>query len=63
MKTIGPCLEFLIRTKILEALCAYAIMDRPKGFFKVALSTITQIINNTHSTSILSQSSVHPGIN
>eukprot|EP00347_Sterkiella_histriomuscorum_P007531 403348561 len=63
MKTIGECLEYLLRNKVIEALCAYAIMDKPRGFFKIALSTLTQIINNVQSTSILSQSSVHPGVN
>ncbi len=63
MKTIGECLEYLIRNKIIEVLCAYAMMDKPRGFFKLALTTLSELIQSIQSTSILSQSSVHPGIN
>ncbi|CDW72941.1 UNKNOWN [Stylonychia lemnae] len=38
-------------------------MDKPRGFFKLAITTLTEIIQNIQSTSILSHSSVHPGIN
>lgn len=29
MKTIGECLEYLLRNRIIEALCAYALTDNP----------------------------------
>jgi hypothetical protein len=53
-KTIGDCLEYLLRNKLLEALCAYAMIDKPRGFFKLALTTLTQIIQAIQATSILS---------
>lgn len=62
MKTVGECLEFFLRVKVIEVLCAYAMIDKPKGFFKKAITTLTEIIQGIHSTSILSQSSVHPGV-
>ena len=46
MKTIGDCLEYLLRNKLIEALCAYAMMDKPRGFFKLAITTLTEIIQN-----------------
>jgi len=62
MKTVGECLEFFLRTKGIEVLCAYAMIDKPKGFFNKALTVLTEIIQGINSTSLLSQSSVHPGI-
>lgn len=46
MKTIGDCLEYTIRNKITEALCAYAMIDKPRGFFKLAITTITEMIQS-----------------
>ena len=63
MKTIGDCLEYFLRNKVIEALCAYAMIDKPKGFFKFAIGTLTEIFNSIKSTSIISHSSVHPGLN
>ena len=59
---MGECLEFALRNKIIEALCAYAMIDKPKGFFKLALETISEVISSVRSISLLSNSAVHPGI-
>jgi hypothetical protein len=63
MKTVGECLEFMLMNKVLEALCAYSMVDKPPGFLKFGLEILTEIIQNVRSTSILSNSAVHPGIN
>ena len=63
MKTIGDCLEYLLRNKVIEVLCAYAMIDKPRGFFKLAIGVLSEMFQNIHSTSLLSHSSVHPGIN
>lgn len=63
MKTIGECLEYLLRNKLIEALCAYALTDTPNGFFKYALNVLSEMIQSITSTSILAQSSVHPALN
>jgi hypothetical protein len=63
MKTVGECLEFMLMNKVLEALCAYSMVDKPLGFLKLGLEILTEIIQNLRSTSILSNSTVHPGIN
>jgi hypothetical protein len=63
MKTVGDCLEYTLRTKIIEAICAYAMIDKPRGFFKLAIGVLTEVFSNIKATSILSHSSVHPGIN
>jgi fructose-specific phosphotransferase system IIC component len=44
MKTVGECLEFMLMNKILEALCAYSMVDKPTGFFKFGLEILTEII-------------------
>lgn len=44
MKTIGECLEYLLRSKIIEELCAYAMIDQPSGFFKLCLSVMSEMI-------------------
>ena len=43
MKTIGECLEYLLRNKIIEVLCAYAMIDKPRGFFKLAIGVLSEI--------------------
>ena len=48
---------------MIEALCAYAMIDKPRGFFKMALGILTELFSTIKATSILSHSSVHPGIN
>jgi Retinoic acid induced 16-like protein len=63
MKTVGECLEYLLKNKVIEALCAYSMLDKPQGFFKFALETLSEMIFSIRSTSILSNSAVHPGIN
>lgn len=63
MKTVGECLEYMLMNKVLEALCAYSMVDKPAGFFKFALEILSEMIQNVRSTSILSNSAVHPGIN
>ncbi len=62
MKTVGECLEFALKNKIFESLCAYAMLDRPQGFFKLALETLSELIHGVRSISIISNSAVHPGI-
>ena len=44
MKTIGECLEYLLRNKLIEALCAYALIDKPSGFFKHVLNVMSEMI-------------------
>lgn len=44
MKTVGECLEFMLMNKIIEALCAYSMVDRPPGFFKLVLEILSEII-------------------
>ena len=63
MRTIGECLEYTLKNKILEVICAYSMIDRPKGFFKFAIVILSEILQNVYSTSLLSHSSVHPGMN
>jgi hypothetical protein len=63
MKTVGECLEYMIKNKVIEVLCAYAMSDIPGGFFKLGLETLSDMISGMRSTSILSNSAVHPGIN
>jgi hypothetical protein len=37
----GECLEFMLQNKVIEALCAYGMLDKPQGFFRVALERVT----------------------
>jgi hypothetical protein len=43
MKTIGECLEYLIKNKLIEVMCAYAMIDKPRGFFKFALGVLSEL--------------------
>lgn len=43
MKTIGDCLEYLLREKIIEVMCAYAQIDKPRGFFKHTLNVMSEM--------------------
>ena len=43
MKTVGECLEFMLREKMIEVLCAYALIDKPKGFFKHTLNVMSEM--------------------
>ena len=63
MKTVGECLEYMIKNKIIEVLCAYSMSDKPGGFFKFGLETLSDMISGLRSISILSNSTVHPGVN
>lgn len=54
MKTIGECLEYLIRKHLIELLCAYAMTDNPPGFFGFTLNIIAELFQSITSTSILS---------
>jgi hypothetical protein len=63
MKTIGECLEYMIKNKVIEVLCAYAMSDKPSGMLKHGVEIISEIIGGVRSTSILTNSTVHPGIN
>lgn len=36
-KTVGECLEYFLKNKLFEDLVAYALTDKPSGFFKYAL--------------------------
>jgi|LauGreDrversion4_2_1035121.scaffolds.fasta_scaffold893477_2 hypothetical protein len=63
MKTVGECLEYMLKNKVIEVICAYAMSDKPVGFFKLGLETISDMISGVQSISILSNSAVHPGIN
>lgn len=54
LKTVGECLEYFLRVKVIEVLCAYAMIDKPRSFFKLALSILTEMISSIQSTSILS---------
>lgn len=38
------------------------MIDKPRGFFKLALNILTELFLSISSTSLLSHSSVHPGI-
>jgi len=62
-KTVGECLEFMLRERLIEAICAYALTDNPPGFFKYALNILSELFQAIKSTPILTQSSVHPAIN
>lgn len=55
-------MEYTLRNKIIEVLCAYAMVDKPPGFFRFALEILSDIISSVRATSLLSHSSVHPGI-
>jgi hypothetical protein len=43
MKTIGECLEYMLKNKIIEVLCAYAMIDKPRGFFKFAIGILSEM--------------------
>lgn len=62
MKTVGECLEYLLQNKIIETLCAYGMIDKPKGFLKIVLEILSEMISSIRSASLLSNSAVHPGI-
>ena len=63
MKTVGEALEYMLKSKVIEVLCAYAMSDRPGGLFKIALETLSEMLSGVRSISILSNSAVHPGLN
>jgi hypothetical protein len=63
MKTVGEALEYMLKSKVIEVLCAYAMSDRPGGFFKIGLETLSEMLSGVRSISILSNSAVHPGLN
>ena len=63
MKTVGECLEYMLMNKVMETICAYSMIDKPVGFFVVGLEILSEMIQGVRSTSILSNSAVHPGIN
>jgi hypothetical protein len=44
MKTIGECLEYVLKNKLIEALVAYALTDNPTGFFKYTLNILSEMI-------------------
>jgi hypothetical protein len=42
-KTVGDCLEYMLRERVIEAICAYALTDNPPGFFKYALNNLSEL--------------------
>ena len=54
MKTVGECLEYMLRKKIIEQLTAFASTNKPPGFFEKVLCTVSEILSSITSTSILS---------
>ena len=61
-RTIGDWLEFFLSNNMLEIITAYTKADKPKGFFKIGLNALIEIVQGITSTSILSQSNVHQAI-
>ena len=47
---------------MVEAICAYAMIDKPNGFLKIALEALSDLLGSIRSMSLLSNSSVHPGV-
>ncbi|CDW80011.1 UNKNOWN [Stylonychia lemnae] len=61
-KTIGDCLEYTLKTGIIQELVAYGKNDRPQGLFVICLKFISYIILDIQATHIINHQEVHPAI-
>ena len=61
-RLIGECLEYFLKHKIFEYLCAYLQTDKPAGFFDFGLQIVTSILQGIQCTSFISHYSIHPPI-
>lgn len=61
-KTIGDCLEFILKEGLLQELVAYGKSNKPEGLFVVCLKFISYIILDIQSTHIINHKEVHPAI-
>ncbi len=61
-KTIGECLEYILKHSILMELVAFGKSDRPQGLFEMVLKFINFIIFDIQATPLLNQQHVYPAI-
>eukprot|EP00347_Sterkiella_histriomuscorum_P013006 403366373 len=61
-KTIGDCLEYILKESILQELVAYGKNDIPQGLFVVCLKFISFVILDIQATHIINHQEVHPAI-
>jgi len=52
-KTVGECLEYVLRHGILMELVAFGKSDRPNGLFDIVLKFINYIIFDIQATPLL----------
>jgi len=61
-KTIGDCLEYVLKHDILSELVAYGKSNKPEGLFIISIKFLTFVILDIQSTHILNHKEVHPAI-
>lgn len=54
----APCIEFFLQSRILERLCAMAVVNKPVGMFQWIINAIARIIQHMKSP-LLAHSSMH----
>lgn len=58
-RTIGDCLEFVLKEGVLMELCAYGQTDKPEGLLILCLKFISFVILDIRAVSVLSHREVH----
>lgn len=61
-RTIGDCLEYLLKEGLLQELVAYGKNDIPQGMFVVSLKFISFVLLDIKSAHIINHREVHPAI-
>ncbi|OMJ80230.1 hypothetical protein SteCoe_19544 [Stentor coeruleus] len=63
VKTLRPCLELLITSKMFEILTAAAQIDIPNGLFLIVIKIFTKILKKVQNQDLVSQMSFHCSLN
>lgn len=61
-RTIGDCLEYLLKEGLLQELVAYGKNDIPQGMFVVSLKFISFVLLDIKSADIINHREVHPAL-
>lgn len=63
IKTLRPCLESLITSRMFEILTAAAQIDMPNGLFLIVIKIFTKILKKIQNQDLVSQMSFHCSLN
>ncbi|OMJ91081.1 hypothetical protein SteCoe_6442 [Stentor coeruleus] len=62
IRTLRPCLEFLITSRVFEILTAAAQIDMPGGLFLIVIKMFTKILKKIKNQDLVSQMSFHSSL-